>query len=192
MRLPCLPPKSGGRQKCLYQDDCKCPSIPLRKIRVRSCDLPGAALCGRPRHSDTDIERRACRHSGSFAARSDRGHQPAHRGQLEDARYSAQAIHRGLCELQRLALQEAALAQINATLPPLRKALATQRDMLSALVLRKSPLPTCSLICWNGSVAATRADLAEREQHLRVGFFKDQRNVRWSSAINSLSMTLSI
>jgi NodT family efflux transporter outer membrane factor (OMF) lipoprotein len=42
----------------------------------------------------------------------------------------------GYANRNDVALQEAALAQINATLPPLRKALAIQRDQLSALAGR--------------------------------------------------------
>jgi NodT family efflux transporter outer membrane factor (OMF) lipoprotein len=42
-------------------------------------------------------------------------------------------LDRGLGNRNDLAVQEAALAQVKATLPPLRKALAQQRDLLAAL-----------------------------------------------------------
>jgi outer membrane protein TolC len=43
-------------------------------------------------------------------------------------------LKEGYANRNDVALQEAALAQVKATLPPLRKALAQQRDLLTALV----------------------------------------------------------
>ena len=42
-------------------------------------------------------------------------------------------LNAGYANRSEVAAQEAALAQVRATLPPLRKALAEQRDLLAAL-----------------------------------------------------------
>ncbi len=68
-----------------------------------------------------------------LAARPDRGHQSVDRDQRQNARHLPTPAGQGLGNASDVAVQAAALAQAKATLPPLRKALAQQRDLLAAL-----------------------------------------------------------
>ena len=64
---------------------------------------------------------------------ADRRHRSDHHDQFQDARHVAQQLDGGYINRSDVAAQQAALAQAKATLPPLRKALAQERDLLAAL-----------------------------------------------------------
>ena len=104
-------------------------------------------------------------------------------------------LETGYANRNDVALQEAALAQVAATLPPLRKALQQNRDLLSALAgvypseepreifkLEDLHLPVDLPVSLPSQLIEQRPDIRAAQEHVALGKRADRRRHRQSAA----------
>jgi len=119
--------------------------------RIAGLDGRNSAISARGHISDFDLQRRRCGGAGSVIARPVAATEEIIKIQTGSLDILRKQFELGQIAGADVAAVEATLAQAQATLPPLRKQLAVQRDLLTALIgrlpTRSRPRGSSSLRC---------------------------------------------